>query len=170
MTHPDAWAFLNRLVKSAEAGKASVSPEVIEEWRAGGAVRCKLLTAFVNKVYVPGGDYNTNTLRLDAFIKIRQASRDWRTSLRGYEWLTEDELASDKRWNENHGIKGDVLFEKLNGGFGGGLLLRAPNNCRKLYAYRITCVGWYTCIILVEAVVFSPEKRIVSPWLVVASA
>eukprot|EP00435_Cladocopium_sp_Y103_P017303 s1930_g4.t1 len=105
MTHPDAWAFLNRLVKAAEAGNATVSPEVIEEWRAGGAARCKLLTAFVNKVHVPGGDYATNTMRL-AFIKIRQASRDWRTSLRGYEWLTEDELAKDKNWSENFGIKG----------------------------------------------------------------
>ena len=165
MTHPDAWAFLNRLVKSAEAGRATVSPEVIEEWRAGGAVRCKLLGAFVNKVYVPGGDYNTNTLRLDAFIKIRQASRDWRTSLRGYEWLTEEELATDKKWSENRGMKSEYLPKRLNGGLSGGLLLWAPNKGRTFRIYRFICIGWPTCIILFEVVCISQKKTCIDLFL-----
>ena len=101
MTHPDAWAFLYRLVKSAENGKETTPQSVIDDWRAGGTARSRLLTQFVDKVHVPGGDHRTNTLRLEAFIKIRQACRDWRSSMKGYEWLTEEELLGDKfKWPE----------------------------------------------------------------------
>ena len=127
MTHPAAWAFLNRLVKAGEVGKEQVSQEVIDEWKAGGTARSKLLTSFVDKVYVQGAEHRTNTLRLEAWVKIRQACRDWRTSLKGYEWLSEHELGqAPHSWPEQLGFNFsgcDTLF------FWAGTNFR-PLNCK----------------------------------------
>ena len=95
MTHPAAWAFMDRAVK-----RQIVPQEALNEWQAGGTTRNKLFKSFVHKVYLPGADQTSNVLRLEAFIKIRQASRDWRSTLQGYEWLTETEMQDDKKWNE----------------------------------------------------------------------
>ena len=94
-THPAAWAFMDRAVK-----RQILPEEALKEWQAGGTTRNKLFKSFVHKVYMPGADQNSNVLRLEAFIKIRQASRDWRTTLQGYEWLTESEMEDDKKWKE----------------------------------------------------------------------
>ena len=59
------------------------------------------------KSTLPGADQTSNVLRLEAFIKIRQASRDWRSTLQGYEWLTETRNA---RWQE---VEWDLCFEHL---------------------------------------------------------
>ena len=113
MTNPDAWAFLYRLVKASDNGREAVDPEVVRDWKAGGTARSKLLTQFVDRVYVPGGEHRTNTLRLEAFIKIRQATRDWRSSLKGYEWLTEEELQTKHSWPEKLGQSLDHWFLRM---------------------------------------------------------
>lgn len=102
MSHPEAWAFMHRLVKAGLQEKKPVPKEVIEEWQAGGATRNRLLAGFVEKLYVPGGDHDTNVMRLEAFIKIRQVTKEWRTSLRGYEWLTEEGMQA-LNWSETLG-------------------------------------------------------------------
>ncbi len=50
MTHPDAWAWLNR---SCKPGKNLVPDEVLSDWMAGGQKRNALLHSFVKKVYQP---------------------------------------------------------------------------------------------------------------------
>lgn len=83
MTHPDAWQWLNRACK-----KQIVPEEVYNDWMSGGARRNQLLANFVQRVHRPGDSQQANLLRLEAFIKIRQCTKDVTKSLKGYEWHT----------------------------------------------------------------------------------
>lgn len=101
-THPNAYAWLQRHCKDDKRG--SIPESVLEDWKAGGARRNRLLASFVDKIYIPGAAHNTNLLRLDAFVKIRQATKDISTSLQGYEWKTEAEMGSGEnglKWSES---------------------------------------------------------------------
>lgn len=97
MSCPEAWAFLYRLTKDGE--KKNVPQEIIDSWRAGGQARNRLLTDFVRRVYNKECDHATNSGRLECFIKLRQASRNWKTNLQGFEWLTEEEMR-ERKWSE----------------------------------------------------------------------
>ena len=97
MSHPDAYAWLNR---SAKSGRGILPPEVQAEWEAGGMRRSKLLTSFVQRVYVPHAPQHTNILRLECWNKIRQCTKDFARSFRGFEWHTEEELRTVLKWNE----------------------------------------------------------------------
>lgn len=95
MTHPDAWQWLNRACK-----KQIVPEEVYNDWMSGGARRNQLLANFVQRVHRPGDSQQANLLRLEAFIKIRQCTKDVTKSLKGYEWHTKDEMKDDLKWSE----------------------------------------------------------------------
>ena len=102
MTHPNAYAWLSRNCKEDKRG--TIPDEVLEDWKAGGARRNRLLASFVEKIYVPGAPHSTNLLRLDAFVKIRQATKDISTSLQGFEWKTEAEMGTGEgglKWSES---------------------------------------------------------------------
>lgn len=96
MTNPDAWQWLNRACK-----KNVVPQEAYNDWMAGGAKRNQLLANFVTRVYQPGQSQQTNLLRLEAFIKIRQCTRDISKSLKGFEWRTKGEMKDDLKWSES---------------------------------------------------------------------
>ena len=98
LTNPDAWQWLNRACKP---GKNLVPEEVYNDWVAGGARRQKLLYSFVTKVHQPGASQQTNALRLEAFVRIRQCSKDFSKSLAGYSWKTESEMKDDLHWSES---------------------------------------------------------------------
>lgn len=95
MSHPEAWQWLNRACK-----KQIVPQEVYNDWMAGGARRNQLLVNFVQRVHRPGDTQQGNLLRLEAFIKIRQCTRDVSKSLKGFEWRTKDEMKDDLKWSE----------------------------------------------------------------------
>lgn len=100
VSHPAAYAWLARNCKEGKG----LPDDVLRDWDAGGAKRNKLLANFVRKVYVPGATNSTNCLRLEAFSKIRQATKDFSTALQGYEWKTEAEMGSGEgglKWSEN---------------------------------------------------------------------
>ncbi len=99
-THPDAWAWLNR---SAKSGKAILPAEVLEEWNAGGTRRSALLRSFVCKVYSPGSSQQTNMLRLEAWNRIRQATKDFTRTFKGYAWHTDEEMKEILKWSETLG-------------------------------------------------------------------
>ena len=96
-THPDAYAWLNR---SAKSGRGILPPEVLEEWEAGGTRRSKLLTSFVRRVYVPHAQQRTNVLRLEAWNRIQQCTKDFSRSFKGFAWHTEEEIRTVLKWNE----------------------------------------------------------------------
>lgn len=97
MTHPKAYAWLQR---SCKDDKGLVPQEIVDQWRAGGTQKSKLLQTFVRKIYVEGASQHQNCLRLECYVKLRQATRDWATSMQGYEWRTEDELGeSGLKWS-----------------------------------------------------------------------
>ena len=101
MTHPRAYAFLHR---SCKEGKNIVPQEIVDDWLAGGARKNKLLQTFVRKIYVDGGSQDVNCLRLDAYVKIKQATRDWSTSMKGFAWHTEEELGENGlKWSPSLG-------------------------------------------------------------------
>ena len=98
ITCPEAWAFLYRLCRDGE--KKQVPQEILEAWRSGGQARNKLLSDFVRRVFNKEHDYASNRARLECLVKLRQASKDWRTNLQGFEWLTEAEM-KERGWSEN---------------------------------------------------------------------
>lgn len=100
MTHPDAWAWLNR---SAKSGKAILPAEVLEEWNAGGSRRSSLLKSFVQRVYMPGASQQTNMLRLEAWNRIRQVTKDFTRTFKGYAWHTDEEMKDVLKWSETLG-------------------------------------------------------------------
>ena len=114
MSHPKAYAFLQR---SCKDGKELVPKEIVDQWRAGGTHKSKLLQTFVRKIYVEGATQNTNCLRLEAYVKLRQATRDWATSMQGYEWRTEEELGENGlKWSTILGmffLKGTLCVQVL---------------------------------------------------------
>lgn len=101
MTCPQAWGFLYRMCRDGE--KKKVPQEILDAWRSGGAARNKLLQTFVKRCFQPEEDYAANRTRLEAFIRLRQMSRDWSRSLQGFEWLTEAEM-KEKNWSEKLGF------------------------------------------------------------------
>lgn len=100
MTHPDAWAWLNR---SAKSGKAILPAEVLEEWNSGGSRRSSLLRSFVSRVYMPGASQQTNMLRLEAWNRIRQVTKDFTKTFKGYAWHTDEEMKEVLKWSETLG-------------------------------------------------------------------
>lgn len=96
-TCPEAWSFLYRLCRDGE--KKGVPEDILQAWRSPGPARNKLLHDFVQKCFNKEVDASTNRARLEAFVKIRQASKDWKRDLKGYEWLTEEEM-KEKGWSE----------------------------------------------------------------------
>ena len=107
MTHPDAWAWLNR---SCKPGKNLVPDEVLSDWMAGGQKRNALLHSFVKKVYQPNASQQVNALRLEAWHRIRQATRDWTKTFQGFEWKTETEMSTDLKWSEFLGLRLFAMF------------------------------------------------------------
>lgn len=103
----EAWTFLYRLCRDGE--KKKVDPEILASWRAGGPARSKLLSDFVRKVYNKEVDHTTNRARLECFVKLRQASRNWKTTLVGFEWLTVQEM-KDKNWSETLNFNSQSLL------------------------------------------------------------
>ena len=97
MGHPGAWAFLSRACGQSRPG---VPQECIDAWAAKGTARSKLLREFVEKVYIPGGSQAQNILRLECYTKIKQMTAEWRKSLVGFQWHTEQEMKDDLKWNE----------------------------------------------------------------------
>ena len=94
----EAWSFLYRMCKGGEA--KGVSQDILEAWRAGGQARNSLLHSFVTKCYDKNADYSSNRLRLEAYVKLKQASKEWKKNMQGWEWLTEEEMASKHGWSE----------------------------------------------------------------------
>lgn len=101
MTHPDAWAWLHRTCKP---GKNLAPDEIMQEWLSGGQKRNALLHSFVKKVYQPHATQQVNLLRLEAWHRIRQVTRDWTKTFKGYEWKTETEMSTDLKWSESLGL------------------------------------------------------------------
>ncbi|CAE7891380.1 unnamed protein product, partial [Symbiodinium microadriaticum] len=83
---PDTQYVNGKSIKNKNQG---VRDEILQKWNAGGYVRQKLLKDFIEKCYQP---HSAGNARLEAVFKIRQLSRDWRKSLKGFEWLTEKEM------------------------------------------------------------------------------
>ena len=102
INNPEAWSFLYRLQRDGES--KGVSKEFIEQWRAGAATRSKLLRDFVTRCYDSDASYGTNRHRLESLVKLKQASKEWRRNLTGYEWLTDDEMTA-KGWSEKLGLQ-----------------------------------------------------------------
>ena len=101
MTHPDAWAFLNRICGGA--GKEGVPESAIADWQAKGTPRARLLRDFVTKVYDKGAPQSSQILKLEAWIKIKQMTSEWRKSLVGFEYRTEKKrCARNSNGNDSH--------------------------------------------------------------------
>lgn len=96
MTHPAAWAWLHR---NCRADEPKVPQEVLDDWLAGGTRKNKLLHSFVQRVYQPNQSHQVTALRLEAWNKIRQVTKDFTRSFQGFEWKTEDELKK-MDWSE----------------------------------------------------------------------
>lgn len=94
ITCPEAWGFLYRMCKDGE-NKGVPDDDL---FKAGKNERNKLLHTFVSKCYVPDHDYGTNRARLECYTKLRQLTKDWKTTMKGYEWLTEAEMA-ELKWS-----------------------------------------------------------------------
>ncbi|CAE7023435.1 unnamed protein product [Symbiodinium sp. CCMP2456] len=73
-THPTEWHFLNRLVKS----KKGTLDDITKAWEEGGIKRARLLRDFVVKVYSPSDDHSLNKGRLEALIRLRQSTKEWK--------------------------------------------------------------------------------------------
>ena len=97
VTHPHAYAFLNRLCSDGES--KGVPDEVLAMWRAKGPSKNKLLEMFVSRCYDRDDDNHANRGRLEALIRFRQSSREFKKSMQGFSWLTETEMQK-KEWSE----------------------------------------------------------------------
>ncbi|CAJ1443306.1 unnamed protein product [Effrenium voratum] len=93
-----------RLCKDGE--KKGVHGEILQQWREGGGSRERLLKQFVTKAYDASESFTANKARLEALVKLKQASREWRKGMRGFEWLTEEEMTG-KNWSQSK-IKGAI--------------------------------------------------------------
>ncbi|CAE7020900.1 unnamed protein product [Symbiodinium sp. CCMP2456] len=109
-THPTEWHFLNRLVKS----KKGTLDEINKAWEEGGIKRARLLRDFVVKVYTPADDHSVNKGRLEALIKLRQSTKEWKRNTQGFEWCSVEDMKA-KGWPENkvEGAKKYCLAKKL---------------------------------------------------------
>ena len=97
VTHPHAYAFLNRLCSDGES--KGVSEEVLAMWRSKGPNKNKLLEMFVTRCYDRDADNHSNRGRLEALIRFRQCSKEFKRSMQGFSWLTEAEM-QEKKWSD----------------------------------------------------------------------
>ena len=96
-TQPHAYAFLHRLCEAGE--KKGVSEDVLRMWRSKGPDKNKLLELFVTRCYNREADAHSNRAKLEALIKFRQTSKEFKKTFQGYSWLTEKEM-KEKNWND----------------------------------------------------------------------
>ena len=101
ISHPDAWAFLNRIC--SQGGRPGVPQSAIDDWNAKGTRRSRLLRDFVTKCYQQGAPQNSQILKLEAWIKIKQMTKEWRKSLVGFEYHTEESMKTELKWSEFFG-------------------------------------------------------------------
>ena len=98
-SHPHAYAFLNRLCgKGAE--EKGVPQEIIDQWRGKGPGKNQLLHMFVTKCYLRDDDSHGNRGRLEALVRFKQVSKEFRQSLQGFSWLTKSDMQK-LGWNES---------------------------------------------------------------------
>ena len=90
-SHPHAYAFLNRMCGPG-AENRGVSQEVIDQWRTKGPGKNKLLHMFVTKCYIRDDDAHGNRARLEALVRFKQCSKEFRQTLQGFSWLTKSEM------------------------------------------------------------------------------
>lgn len=90
-----------------------VSQEVLDMWKSKNQ-KNKLLTLFVSRCYNRDQDQNTNRLKLEALVRFRQCSREWKRNMQGFSWLTESEM-KEKKWSDAkvEGAKQHCLKKKL---------------------------------------------------------
>lgn len=98
ISHPDAWAFLNRVCSGS--GKEGVPQQAVADWQAKGTRRARLLKDFAQKVFVQGAPQSSNVLRLEAWVRIKQLTSEWRKSLVGFAYHTEEEMRTELKWSE----------------------------------------------------------------------
>ena len=74
----------------------------------------KLLSLFVTRCYNRDDDQSTNRLKLEALVRFRQCSREWKRNMQGFSWLTESEMR-EKKWSDAkvEGAKQHCLKKKL---------------------------------------------------------
>ena len=111
-TQPHAYAFLARLCANGES--KGVSQEVLDMWRSKGPKRNRLLEVFVKRCYNRDQDQNQNQAKLEALIRFRQCSKEFKKSMQGFSWLTETEM-KEKNWSDAkvQGAKQHCLRKKL---------------------------------------------------------
>ena len=112
VTHPHAYAFLNRLCTNGE--NKAVPEEVLTMWRSKGPEKNKLLGLFVQRCYNRDEDSSANRGRLEALIRFRQCSREFKKSMQGFSWLTEAEM-KERNWSDAkvEGAKQVCLKKKM---------------------------------------------------------
>lgn len=83
-------------------------------WREKGGSRNRLLELFVTKCYDRDESQATNKLKLEALVKFKQVSREFKKTMQGYSFLTETEM-KEKNWNDAkiQGAKQYCLKKKL---------------------------------------------------------
>ena len=105
MSHPAAWAWLHR---NCRRDKQIVPKEVLDDWLAGGSRKSNLLKSFVQRIYQPHQSQQATAMRLEAWNKIRQVTRDFTKSFQGFAWKTEEELQK-MEWSETLGVCGFII-------------------------------------------------------------
>ena len=68
-------------------------------WRSKGLEKNKLLGLFVSQCYKRSDDNQQNRCRLEALIKFRQVSKEFKEQMMGYEWLSPTEM-KEKGWSD----------------------------------------------------------------------
>ena len=83
-------------------------------WRSKGPEKNKLLGLFVTRCYNRDDDGNANRGRLEALIRFRQCSKEFKKSMQGFSWLTEAEM-KEKNWSDAkvEGAKQVCLKKKM---------------------------------------------------------
>ena len=89
-TQPHAYAFLNRLCAGGEAKQ--VDKEILDMWRSKGPQRNRLLEMFVTRCYNREEDTSRNRAKLEALVRFKQCSKEFKKSMQGFSWLTESEM------------------------------------------------------------------------------
>lgn len=93
-TQPHAYAFLNRLCTGGEAKQ--VDKEILDMWRSKGPQRNRLLEMFVTRCYNREEDQSRNRAKLEALVRFKQCSKEFKKSMQGFSWLTESEMKEKK--------------------------------------------------------------------------
>ena len=79
---------------------ATLSLTHIHDDHAGGIKRARLLRDFVVKVYSPQDDHSINKGRLEALIRLRQSTKEWKKNTQGFEWCAGADMEA-KGWPKN---------------------------------------------------------------------